>query len=220
MLMEHAERRHYGLRTSVLVLNRLWRAVRVVDAKRAFHLLFRDAAEVIRVDDGSYAGYDLMSWINLSSPGHVSRPRHPLPRDDYDWVQAVRFRVAIPHVVRLTGYDRLPAQSIKLTRRNIFARDRHRCQYCRREFPHSQLSVDHVIPRSQGGRSTWENLVCCCRGCNTRKGGRTPDQAQMRLAGPPAKPKQRFLMESRLSRLPHAHWRPFLERAGHPSDGR
>ncbi|MFZ9098645.1 MAG: HNH endonuclease, partial [Burkholderiaceae bacterium] len=69
----------------------------------------------------------------------------------------------------------------KFIRRNIFARDGSRCQYCGKRFPTSELSIDHVVPRSQGGKTTWTNVVTACRGCNHRKGNRTPEQARMPL---------------------------------------
>ena len=68
----------------------------------------------------------------------------------------------MPRVIRLLGYEKLPKQTVKFNRRNIFARDNNQCQYCGKKFPTSELSLDHVVPRSQGGGSTWENIVCAC----------------------------------------------------------
>ena len=90
--------------------------------------------------------------------------------DQYEWVRTVQFQIAVPKIIRLFGYDRLPRQDVKLNRRNIYARDRNTCQYCGRHFPTSELSIDHVVPRSLGGQSAWQNLVCSCVACNTRKG--------------------------------------------------
>jgi len=140
-----------GLNANVLVLNRLYMAIRVVDARRAFSLLVRNLAEVISVEDGKYGAYDFDSWTELSNY-----------RDEFseqtDWVRTVRMQIAVPKIIRLYGYDRLPKQSVKLNRRNIYARDAHTCQYCARKFSSSELSLDHVIPRTQGGRArgiTW-----------------------------------------------------------------
>ncbi|HMP15995.1 MAG TPA: HNH endonuclease, partial [Gemmatales bacterium] len=80
-------------------------------------------------------------------------------------------------VIRLLGYDKLPKQTVKFNRRNIFARDHNQCQYCGKRFSTNDLSLDHVIPRSQGGGATWENIVCACLAGNIKKGGRTPKQA-------------------------------------------
>ena len=119
----------------------------------------------------------------------------------------------MPKVIRLLGYDRLPRQDVKLNRRNIFARDRNLCQYCGKRFPMSELSLDHVLPRSQGGYSSWQNLVCCCVGCNARKGGRTPTQAGMRLVRKPVKPKRNPVINLRLGTDKYACWQAFLDNA-------
>ena len=177
-----------GLNAHVLVLNKMWMAIRVTDARRAFSLLVRDLAEVIRVDDGSYTGHDFDSWTQLGEArSNFGYGEQAIEVHQYDWVRTVRMAIAVPKVIRLLGYDRLPKQNIKLNRRNIFARDSSTCQFCGVRFPTSELSLDHVMPRSQGGKSTWENLVCCCVRCNARKGGRTPRGAGMKLVRPPVK---------------------------------
>lgn len=197
-----------GLDARVLVLNKLYLAVRVVPARRAFSLLFRDLAEVIHVGDGEYLSYDFDSWADLS----LARAAFP-EADRHDWVRTVRYEIAVPKVVRLLGYDRLPAQHVKLNRRNLFARDRNRCQYCGHTFPTSELSIDHVTPRSQGGGDTWENLVCACVRCNARKGGRTPDQAGLSLVTKPVRPKRNPVIALRLGQEKYASWKAFLDNA-------
>ena len=195
-----------SLNAYVLVLNKLWMAVRVTDARRAFSLLFCGLAEVIHVDDGSYAGHDFTSWADLSQ----ARDQF---EQQYDWVRTVRFDLAVPKVIRLLGYDRLPKQEVKLNRRNIFARDMNHCQICGHRFPTSELTLDHVIPRSQGGTSTWANLVCCCVACNAQKGGRTPDQAGLKLVRKPFKPRRNPAITVRLGSNKYASWQPFLDNA-------
>ena len=196
-----------GLAAKVLVLNRNYLASRVVSAKRAFVLLARQAAEVIHADDGSYANYDLGSWAQLSELQKEYEP------DSYDWVRTVRFDIAVPRIIRLTGYDKLPKQTVKLNRRNIFARDRHTCQYCGHRFPTTELSIDHVVPRTQSGPDTWTNLVCSCVRCNSRKGGRTPSQANMHLIRKPIQPKRNPLISVRLTNEKYASWKAFLDEA-------
>jgi 5-methylcytosine-specific restriction endonuclease McrA len=199
-----------ALNSHVLVLNKLWMAVRVIDARRAFSLLVRDLAEVIRIDDGSYAAYDFESWTDISAV----RDRYTtVPREHYEWVRTVRMEIAVPKVIRLLGYDRLPKQDVKLNRRNIFARDRNVCQYCGRHYPTSELSLDHVMPRSQGGTSTWTNLVCACTRCNAKKGGRTPEQAHMKLIRQPVKPTRNPVITMRLGSDKYAGWKHFLDQA-------
>ena len=99
-------------------------------------------------------------------------------------VDAVRF--TSPSVIRLRDFVRRPLPHVRLTRREVFARDNNRCQYCNRQD--GDLTLDHVIPRRLGGRHEWENLVAACRGCNHRKGGRTPSEARMRLRRKPLRP--------------------------------
>lgn len=201
-----------SLNAHVLVLNKLWMAVRVIDARRAFSLLTRDLAEAIRVDDGSYVGYNFEDWSQLSRL-HENFEGSDVIRGDYDWVRTVRMEVAVPKIIRLFGYDRLPKADVKLNRRNIFARDKNLCQYCGRRFATSELSLDHVLPRSQGGGSSWENLVCCCLACNARKGGRTPDQAHMKLYKKPVKPRRNPAITVRLGTDKYACWQSFLDNA-------
>jgi 5-methylcytosine-specific restriction endonuclease McrA len=195
-----------GLNANVLVLNRLFMAVRVINARRAFSLLCRDLAEVISVDNGKYASYDFDSWTELST----YREQFDVHTD---WVRTVRMHIAVPKIIRLLGYDRLPKQSVKLNRRNIYARDRNICQYCGDSFPTSELTLDHVVPRAQGGKSTWENLVCCCVACNSKKGGRTPSQAHLKLVRHPAQPRRNPVINIRLGMDKYACWQAFLDNA-------
>lgn len=196
-----------GLNAKVLVLNKLYVAVRVISARHAFVLLAREVAEVIHADDGAYANYDFETWAEISELRRNFEP------EKHDWVRTVRFDIAVPRIIRLLGYDRLPDQGVKLNRRNLFARDRNRCQYCGKLFPTSELSIDHVQPRSQGGPDTWENLVCSCVRCNARKGGRTPDQARMRLVRKPVRPKRNPLITIKLGNEKYASWKAFLDEA-------
>jgi len=196
-----------GLSAKVLVLNKLYMAVRVVSAKRAFCMLARDLAEVIHVEDGQYVSYDFESWAEISELQRTYEPEH------FDWVKTVRLEIAVPKVIRLLGYDRLPEQHVKLNRRNLFARDRNQCQYCGRHFPTSDLSIDHVLPRAQSGGDTWENLVCACIRCNARKGGRTPEQASMTLIRKPVRPKRNPMITLRLGQERYASWKAFLDNA-------
>jgi 5-methylcytosine-specific restriction endonuclease McrA len=91
----------------------------------------------------------------------------------------------VPSVIRLLAYRHIPQQSRALSRKNILLRDRNTCQFCGRIFPSSELTLDHVVPRSRGGRSSWENLVACCYRCNNSKGDRTPEEAGFQLARRP-----------------------------------
>ena len=100
-------------------------------------------------------------------------------------VSSARNALRLPSVIRLLEYRRIPHQSRALSRKNILMRDRYTCQYCHKTLPSAELTLDHVIPRSRAGETTWENLVACCHPCNNRKGSRTPEEAGFRLLRPP-----------------------------------
>jgi len=196
-----------ALDASVLVLNRLFMAVRVIPARHAFVMLFKRVAEVVSVEDETYATYDFTSWTEVSQ---YRRQFHPAA---HEWVRTVRFEIAVPRVIRLLTYDRLPKTRVRLNRRNLFARDANRCQYCGRKFRSSELSIDHVVPRSRGGRTTWTNVVCACMTCNVRKGGRTPDEAGMHLVQKPVQPRFSPVITLHASSDRYRSWKQFLDAA-------
>ncbi|MCI0457146.1 MAG: HNH endonuclease [Gemmataceae bacterium] len=197
-----------ALDASVLVLNKLFMAVHIIPVRRAFCLLAKDLAEVVSLEDGQFATYDFSTWREVSE----FRSRHYRQADD-DWVRTPTSEIQVPRVIRLLTYERIPKQTVKFNRRNIFARDNNQCQYCGRKFPTSELSLDHVVPRSQGGQNTWENIVCACVACNVRKGGRTPKQAHMSLIRKPEKPRRSPVLNQKLTLAKYQSWKTFLENA-------
>ena len=103
-------------------------------------------------------------------------------------IHSVSFTLKLPAVVRLLRMVKRPKSPIKFSRQNIYARDRYRCQYCGEKYPTEDLTYDHVLPKSRGGKTAWENIVTCCIQCNRMKGGRTPKEAHMRLVRKPVRP--------------------------------
>lgn len=196
-----------ALDSSVLVLNKFYHAIHVVNARRAFCLLWKELAEVISVQDERYIAYDFESWKELSAL------RENFPGDEDEVVRAISFEIRVPRIIRLTSFDKLPRHGVRFNRRNVFARDSNRCQYCGRRFPTSELSLDHVLPRSLGGRSSWDNLVCACTRCNARKGGRTPASAGMRLIRKPARPKRNPAFRISIGSKKYQSWKQFLSSA-------
>src|SRR5205809_5815455 len=197
-----------ALDASVLVLNKLFMAIHIISVRRAFCLLCKDLAEVVSLEEGQFATYDFQSWAELSE----FRARHFRQEED-DWVRTPTAEIQAPRVIRLLSYDKMPKQTVKFNRRNIFARDGNQCQFCGKKFPTSELSLDHVLPRSQGGRTTWENIVCACVDCNVRKGGRTPRQAHMTLIRKPEKPRRSPLLNLKLTQKKYQSWQSFLDNA-------
>lgn len=115
-----------------------------------------------------------------------------------------------PSVIRLNAYIKIPYKKIILTRKNILRRDNHKCAYCGRgDLP---LTIDHVIPRSRGGDDIWENLVAACLPCNSKKGDRTPDEANMPLRIKPYAPNHIMFIRNSIGRMDE-EWKPYLFQA-------
>ncbi|QDV27747.1 HNH endonuclease [Aureliella helgolandensis] len=197
-----------ALGCSVLVLNRFYMAIRVVNVRRALTLLYRNCAEVITIEESSYTNYNFDAWCEVSQLLALEKQ----PEEDY--IQAVGFELQVPRIVRLTRYDKVPRSSVRFNRKNLFSRDNHCCQYCGQVRPTNQLSLDHVVPRSHGGKTTWENIVCSCLQCNSRKGGRTPTEAGMKLLSVPEKPRSNPSMALPLQDPRYSSWRTFVPSTG------
>jgi len=201
-----------ALNANVLVLNKFYQAIRVINVRRAFSMLCRELAEVVHIEtdakgQSTWQNFDFVSWQELSQLKKEFEP------DQHDWIHTVRFQIAVPRIIRLLGYDKLPRQDVKFNRRNIYARDGNRCQYCGEKMPTTDLSLDHVVPKSQGGKTSWDNIVCCCIKCNVKKGGRTPEQAHLHLITKPIKPKRSPVINIRLADERYTSWKQFLDTA-------
>ena len=192
------------LKSSVLVLNKHYVAVRVVSARRAFVFMCKNYAEAIDASDDVFTSYSMASWMEYSN----LRLGEPDLVDEY--VRTPRASILVPRVIRLLNYDKVPRREVKFNRRNIMARDGNRCQYCGRKLSVAQLSIDHVVPKSRGGKSSWLNVVTACNPCNTRKGGRMPAEASMRLLNAPSVPKRHPLVEGKLRTPRYGVWGRFL----------
>jgi 5-methylcytosine-specific restriction endonuclease McrA len=186
------------LDTGVLVLNRVYQPVHITSVRRAFAMLYQGAARAI---DAQFQTFDFDSWSALSAAAHE------------DAVGTVGRRIRVPRVIVLMAYDRMPRARVRFSRFNIYARDDNTCQYCGDRFARADLNLDHVIPRSRGGSTNWENVVCSCVPCNLRKGGRTPDEAGMRLRRSPLRPRWTPMFRSATRRAFYREWRPFLSLA-------
>jgi len=183
------------LNTKVLVLNRSFLPVHITSVRRAFSLLYQGIACAV---NEQYRTFDFESWADLSVSVHD------------DSIGLVNRVVRVPRVILLVAYDRLPRRQVRFSRFNIYGRDRNTCQYCGKKFARSELNLDHVVPRSQGGLSRWENVVCSCHVCNRRKGGQTPEQAGIRLLRPPRRPEWTPFMLETFSLRRYKEWTPFL----------
>ena len=182
---------------SVLVLNKHWLAVHICNVKRAFSLLYQDFARVVSED---YRTYDFDSWKDLS---------RALKTDQV--VHTASFKLVIPEVIVLTSFGRLPPREVKFNRRNIFLRDRNTCQYCGERPDRAELTIDHVLSRSKGGRSVWENVALACTRCNTRKSDKTLADASMKLIRRPKKPHWLMCIKKNAFDTNRPLWQKFVD---------
>jgi 5-methylcytosine-specific restriction endonuclease McrA len=182
--------------TNVLVLNRLFQAIQVTSVRKAFCLLYKGHVRAVAPD---YTTYDWEDWVDIP------------PQSNEDSIITPTLRIRIPRVVLLVDFDRLPRHEVRFTRKNIFYRDRNRCQYCGHKFQTRDLNLDHVVPLSRGGKSTWENVVCCCIKCNSRKGGLLPEEAGMHLIRSAVKPRWHPLVKISFTTGQYEAWKNFLD---------
>jgi 5-methylcytosine-specific restriction endonuclease McrA len=183
------------LNSKVLVLNRSYLPVHVTSVKRAFTLLYQGVARAV---DEQYRTFDFDSWRDLAGEARHER------------IGVVGGAMRVPRVLLLVAYERVPKRHVRFSRFNIYARDHNTCQYCGRRLPRTELNLDHVKPRSRGGLSTWDNIVCSCHSCNRRKGGRTPEEARMLLIRKPQRPQWTPFSSEMFSLRRYEEWMPFL----------
>jgi len=182
--------------SAVLVLNNVYQAVQITGVRRAFRLFYAGRARAVATD---FRTYDFENWCDLP------------PGADHETIVTPRRAIRIPRVIQLVHYDRVPRRDVRFTRRNIFFRDRNRCQYCGKVFPQAELNLDHVVPLSRGGVSSWDNVVCACIPCNSRKGNRTPSEAGMHLVRVPKRPAGHPVLRTGWIGPHYDEWKTFLD---------
>lgn len=166
--------------------------------KRAVSLLYLGFAKGI---DTQYQTYD---WFQLLGLEKLTE----LPEDNFYFLHTVSQMVPVPRVIVLSEFDKMPQKGVRFSRGHVFIRDQFTCQYCLQEFPRQKLNLDHVMPRSRGGKTSWENVVTSCHACNRRKADRTPSEANMPLSRKPQRPQASWGLIQR-KHLDQS-WRAFL----------
>ena len=191
------------LNSGVLVLNRSWVAVNVATARRALLLVCQGHARIVH--PRNFGLYSFEEWVDYSEEQLRGTA------NGHRYIHSPNLTVLLPEVILLGVFNGFIRRDVHFSRRNLFLRDGHQCQYCGKHPSKQELSIDHVIPRSRGGKDTWENLVIACQKCNVRKGDRTPEEADMHLLRRPAAPRwlPRFGMV--LEREQLDGWQRFLE---------
>lgn len=172
----------------VLVLNKSWQPVSVVTLEKALSKLlatYSDGTPKAKIIDAvhDFANYTWEDWSKLK------------PSENELKIRTVTAVFRVPEIIQYTKYNRPPMHRVSYNRRTIYRRDNYTCQYCGKSKNTNEISLDHVIPRCQGGLTCWENIVVACTDCNSRKAGRTPEQARMKLLKKPIRPKYNFLIE-------------------------
>jgi len=200
------------LNAGTLVLNRGWMAVQICSVKRAISLLYSGHAKVV---DQDMQSYDFEDWSEVSSMMVEVGPD--------EFVCSPSLKIKIPRVIVLMFYDKLPKRTVAFSRKNIFERDKYTCQYCGTRPPSKRaalkwmedkaLTFDHVIPRSQGGRTTWDNIVTCCHTCNAKKSNRTPREMGWKVKKLPKQPAWHPTLNLPLKMVPHKEWINFMDLA-------
>lgn len=192
-----AERGKKLIKRAVLVLNKNYIPCYVTNLRHAFSLLFREVAYVL--DEDNYT-YDIWNWIDIE------------PVDGEEYISTVSRKIRIPKIIIAETDVEMRFNRPKISRLGIFMRDAFCCQYCGRRFSQKGLTIDHVIPRSRGGKTDWTNVVTACVACNMKKGDRTPDEAGMMLIREPRVPFINILNTRDIDLVFYAEWEPFIPR--------
>jgi 5-methylcytosine-specific restriction endonuclease McrA len=186
-----------ALKTPVLVLNKLWTPIRVIPSIRAFTLLFAGKASVVDVVD--YAVFTWDEWSKV--PAQEGEPV----------IHTSNANIKLPEVIVLSNYDKLPKKGMKLTKRNIFLRDNFTCQYSGKTVNTKTADIDHIIPKSRGGTTSWDNLVVCSKTINREKADKTPQEAGLKLLKKPGRPEPQVIYIDPRMDMPDS-WAKFISK--------
>ena len=185
------------LRKKVLVLNKSWVAISVTSVRKALRLLFKEGALVIDPEQ-HFQTFNWSDWQEIE------------PKVGEEFIKTTSIIFRIPEVIVLTEFNKVPmAQRVNFSRRNLYKRDMNTCQYCGVQPGTEELTIDHVLPRSLGGETAWTNCVLACVSCNSKKGNRTPEMADMKLKKAPEKPKFSLFKGDKIINS----WKQFLDEA-------
>jgi 5-methylcytosine-specific restriction endonuclease McrA len=182
----------------VLVLNKSWRAIGIITLEKAMAKILainEDGSPKVKIIDATN-NFILYSWQEWSLQ---------IPDDQELKIRTVNSCFRVPEIIQYTRFDKVPSLKAHFNRKSLYRRDKNTCQYCGEKKVNDELSLDHVIPKCQGGMTNWENIVVACIDCNSQKAGRTPKQAGMRLLREPKRPISNLYLDES-----HMSWSPFL----------
>lgn len=211
-----------ALEKKVLVLNKLWQAINICTTKRALCFLYTGHAKAVEPQNGSYETYDFAKWLEYSQEELASITKKNKKANygthtptqvsnNNGFIHTVSCSLKTPNIIILGFYLGYPNLRIKLSRENIYKRDKHTCQYCGKNLDQKQLNIDHIIPRHRGGKTTWTNVVTCCFKCNLKKGGKILSETDMRLLKKPRAPFRYPLQNLHITTQSHKSWAHFID---------
>lgn len=189
-----------------LVLNRSYIPVSVAHNHKAMSLLYSDSAHSL---DENFASYNWNDWLQFSIL--------PTTLDNgYNFINTIDHKIAIPDTIVLRHFDSLPKRDVKYSRQTVFQRDGFMCLYCGKIFKSNELTIDHIIPKSKGGKSTWDNTCACCSSCNRKKANKSLKESGMHLVKMPTEPRWISPM-NRIASLSDIRpaWKHFLKMINH-----
>ncbi len=183
----------------ILVLNKVWYPINLVPATRGLCMLFEGSAHAI---DESYTQHDFDSWLALSDTS--------LDGEDNSFIQTPSRKILVPSVLVLRTFDKVPKTKAKLSRTNIYKRDGFQCQYCGQHLSRARLTIDHVLPKSKGGVTSWTNCVASCLRCNAAKADKSLAEAGLTLPRAPFEPDGRHMAAIHMDQRKRPMWGKFL----------
>lgn len=191
--------------STTLVLNKNYQPVNIVSWKKAINKVINGRAEVVYLENEKYENYNFNDWLLFT--------KEKLRKGKYEekLIFTENFPILAPSVIRTLYYGEVKGKYVKLTRRNLYLRDDYTCCYCGKKHKANDLNIDHIIPRSKGGKHKWENVVCSCIKCNTKKGDYLLGECNMRLLKKPYIPFH-HLMENghTIDENKMRKWGPFI----------
>lgn len=191
------------LKKPVLILNKNWDIIRISSFENVISKVFSGNMKI--VDGYTFIVYTWNEWIK----------NFTIPKDSdtkYDYILTKDNRIRFPKVFICTKYNKMPKKELKINRKNIWIRDKKTCCYCGDKISFSEMTLDHIVPKSKNGKTTWENVVCCCKKINTKKRNRTPEEAGLKLLYHPYKPKWNPLFSFLLPDDYDPEWLNFIKK--------
>ncbi|AIH03762.1 MULTISPECIES: HNH endonuclease [Thermodesulfobacterium] len=190
------------LNEKVLVLNKYYQAIQITTVQKAICHLVKGTAKVITSD---WTTHTFEEWIKVSK----------FYENGAQLIKSPSISILIPEAIYLPFYERLPKTEVIFSRQNLFLRDGFTCQYCGKFLKNPKdRTIDHIIPKSRGGKTVWTNVVLCCKKCNLKKGNKTPEEAGLKLLKTPKPPKWQSLILEEFPKHKKEVWKVFLDFAG------